>query len=191
MEAFSAGWEGKYCGTVSSDLRVFVVAGATGTAALLAAASVLMIIKHSYVPIAARGATGLVVSFSGTLLNYSLASPAAAARLLFSHCFLPCVFRRRRLFSGGIIWLLSAVANIEGETFGYNSAEPAKWQLWIPLTAGAGLWIASALVYLRTMVTLHVFHKLVREQSTHSVHSRDHHLIIETMPRFDCPLDRF
>lgn len=146
-ECTTAGWEGTRCGTVINGLRVHVVAGAIATAAMLSAASLLVIVKHAYVPIAARGATGIVVSFCG-----------------------------------GIVWVLSAAANIQGETFGYDIADASLWQLWIPLCAGAGLWVASSLVCeytssphhyaisrdgaerllvvadLRTMVTLHVFH---------------------------------
>lgn len=121
------GWEGANCGTASNSMRTVVVAAALATAALLGAGGLVVLFKHSYVPIVSRGATGLLVTFTG-----------------------------------GIIWVLAAAANIEGESFGYDSAEPAKWHLWIPLFYGAGLWISSSLVYLRTMVVLHVFHHVVR-----------------------------
>lgn len=123
----AAGWEGKYCGTVSNSMRAVVVGFAVATAALLGVAGLVVIIRHSYVPIAARGATALLVTFTG-----------------------------------GIVWLLTAAANIQGESFGYDIDEAAHWHLWMPLLFGAGLWISSSLVYLRTMVVLHIFHHVVR-----------------------------
>ncbi len=125
-----AGWEGKYCGTVSNSMRDVVVRLALATAVLLGAAGLVVIIKHAYVPIAARSAPAILVTFAG-----------------------------------GIIWLLTAAANIQGESFGYNVDEAAKWDLWMPLVFGAGLWISSSLVYLRTMVVLHIFHHVVRSDS--------------------------
>lgn len=138
--ACAAGWEGRYCGTASNSMRVMVVGVSLATASLLSVAGIVVVFKHAYVPIAARGAFGLFVNFGG-----------------------------------GIIWLLSAVAHIQGESFGYDINAPAKWHLWIPLF-GAGLWISSSLVYLRTMVALHIFHHVVRTHSRVSFSSCYHAL---------------
>ena len=61
-------------------------------------------------------------------------------------------------YAGGMIWLFTAVAQISGEMCGYDVAKPAMYKLWLPLVYGAGVWLASSIAYLRTMVKVHIFH---------------------------------
>jgi cysteine-rich repeat protein len=58
---------------------------------------------------------------------------------------------------GGTAWAASAAFQVYGETFGY-SVNSSVWTLWLPLVAGFGVWQASNLAYLRTMVSIHIMH---------------------------------
>jgi hypothetical protein len=56
---------------------------------------------------------------------------------------------------GGSAWAASAAFQVYGEPFGY-SVNSSVWTLWLPLVAGFGVWQASNLAYLRTMVSINI-----------------------------------
>ena len=73
---------------------------------------------------------------------------------------------------GGLCWSLTAVTAVMGEPFGYSVNDPL-WTLWMPLVAGFGLWLASNLAYMRTMVQVRLPRERQRETDA-DTHTRTH-----------------
>ena len=133
------GWVGERCGTaVSDDLAFgFVAAVAVVVAAMLAGVLVI-VMRCRWRPIVARGplsmATGLL---GGALWCYSAATPCADELL-----------RPQELSGGGTA---AAAADAEEQVRGF---------FWMSLVPGFGIWVACNLIYMRTMVQVHVFSRI-------------------------------
>eukprot|EP01047_Picozoa_sp_COSAG01_P092938 COSAG01_NODE_24185_length_787_cov_1.616279_1_plen_180_part_10 len=61
---------------------------------------------------------------------------------------------------GAVGWCCASAASVAGERLHYDQREAAFWQFWLGLVAGFGTWLSCNLVYLRAMVSVHVFSRI-------------------------------
>lgn len=139
------GWSGSYCGTADSSFGTVVVSCAGFTiAALVGAAGIFFgrSLQHGGAEISDR--KGKTTANSPTMLFAPLAARGVAA-LLGTCC-------------GGCIWLLMVIVTLRGELFQYESSSN---MIRAPMIIfGFGTWNSSILIYLQSMATIHISHRV-------------------------------
>ena len=107
---------------------------------------------------AAAAAFAGAVALVGAVLVFSVLVVAAR------HNWRPFVARgtlgTATSFVGAAVWCWAAGTNVAGEHLLYDKRDATLWQFWIALVPGFGTWISCNLIYLRTMVSVHVFSRI-------------------------------
>lgn len=110
-EGCTKGWTGKYCGSVDHSLAPPALISAVVISVVLVMGLLVVIIKHSWLPIQARGATSLICSYVGGIIwIYSAVSMISgemagydASRPALFKLWLPLVY-------GSGLWLSASIA---------------------------------------------------------------------------------
>ncbi len=135
-ETCAPGWVGNYCGTaLSEDLALGFVAAVAVLVTVLLAAIVVIVLWRGWRPIVARGPVSMAVGLLGGAIWCYAAT-------------VPCANELLRLEPGG--WG-GRVADAEQQALGF---------FWLSLVPGFAMWLACNLIYLRTMVTVHIFSRI-------------------------------
>jgi hypothetical protein len=131
-EGCAEGWVGDYCSTaIAEELALGFVAAVAVAVAVLLAAVVVIVLRCGWRPIVARGPVSMAVGlFGGAIWCYVATVPCASELLLL-------------------------------EPSGVDDAEQQALRFfWLSLVPGFGIWLACNLIYLRTMVTVHIFSRI-------------------------------
>lgn len=128
-------WAGDRCGTaVAEDVALGFVATVAVLVALLLAAVVVIVLRCGWRPIVARGPVSMATGLLGGATWCYATTTRCADELL-----------RQELLGGG--------ADDDAD-------QRARSFFWLTLAPGFGIWLACNLIYLRTMVTVHVFSRI-------------------------------
>eukprot|EP01043_Picozoa_sp_COSAG02_P052518 COSAG02_NODE_5670_length_4141_cov_14.390648_2_plen_923_part_00 len=175
------GWTGEFCGTAEGFLASFTICFAAVTCLVLAGSIVLTCYRSSWVPIRARGVTNLLGKFIGGIFWISTAvcsiwgeafaydvrwgpdmrSPQGTCMVSVSSPWDERWVDRAdwpRTADGSCANQISCTRN--GELSDQCEGNTIKWQFWYTLVFGFGLWLASNLGYLRSMIQIHICHKI-------------------------------
>ncbi len=135
-ENCAQGWVGNYCGTaVAEDLALGFVAAVAVLVAVLLAAVIVIVLRCGWRPIVARGPVSMAVGLlGGAIWCYAAAVPCA----------------------NELLWLQPGGSDGRAA----DAVQQALRFFWLSLVPGFGMWLACNLIYLRTMVTVHVFSRI-------------------------------
>eukprot|EP01043_Picozoa_sp_COSAG02_P044379 COSAG02_NODE_3959_length_5983_cov_9.304176_10_plen_682_part_00 len=135
-ENCARGWVGNYCGTaVSEDLALGFVAAVAVLVTVLLTAIIVIVLRCGWRPIVARGPVSMAVGLLGGAIWCYTATVPCANELLW-------------LEPGGAG---GRVADAEQHALKF---------FWLSLVPGFAIWLACNLIYLRTMVTVHIFSRI-------------------------------
>ena len=172
------GWSGEFCGTATGFLAALTIVLAAATCILLAASAVLTCYRASWVPIRARGATNLLVKFIGGIFWIATAvcsiwgeafeydvrwgpdmpAPWGTCMVSVNSPWDVRLADWPRASDGACLKPISCTR--DGELSDDCKGNANKWQFWYTLVFGFGLWLASNLSYLRSLIRIHIRHKL-------------------------------
>jgi hypothetical protein len=141
------GWTGTYCGTLSSSFGVVIVWAAGIISASLFFAATAVFARRNYLYRCGReGPDGQANKDTNSSTMIFAPLQARGLPAFVGNC------------CGGSIWLLMTVVSLRGELFQYDSSSIT---IRVPMMVlGFGTWHSSILMYLQSMATVHIKHRI-------------------------------
>lgn len=179
----SRGWTGEFCGTAEGFLATLTVCFAAVVCVVLAFSIVLTCLRMTWVPIRARGMMSLLGKFIGGIIWIMTAVCSIWGEMFAYDARLgphvavgargTCMVEVNEPWKTSWAvtkphWPQTADDDCADQIYCHRDDELSedcegntnKWQFWYTLVFGFGLWLASNLGYLRSMIQIHISHKL-------------------------------